>query len=133
MTRIDMDKPPLVPRPFTASVRPPATDDLAPLLRALADETRLKIFALLTKEELCVCEIEDVLGLPQSLVSNHLAVLRRAGLVRWRRDAEDSRWIFYRADPAAAAALRQRCVGLLTTRAPSGGGRRAEEVCRARR
>lgn len=128
-----MDKAPLAPRPFAASVRPPTTDDLAPLLRALADETRLRIFALLTKEELCVCEIEDVLGLPQSLVSNHLAVLRRVGLVRWRRDAEDSRWIFYRADAEAAAALRQRCADLLTPRAPSGGGRRVEEVCRARR
>jgi DNA-binding transcriptional ArsR family regulator len=133
LTRMDMDKPPLEPRPLTASVRPPATDDLVPLLRALADETRLKIFALLTKDELCVCEIEDVLGLPQSLVSNHLAVLRRAGLVRWRRDAEDSRWIFYRADPGATAALQQRCADLLTLRAPSRGGRRAEEVCRARR
>jgi DNA-binding transcriptional ArsR family regulator len=132
LTRIDMDKP-LTPRPFTASVRLPATDEMVPLLRALADETRLKIFALLTREELCVCEIEDVLGLPQSLVSNHLAVLRRAGLVRWRRDAEDSRWIFYRADPGATAALRHRCSELLTLRAPSGGGRRAEEVCRARR
>ncbi len=128
-----MGIPPLAPRPFTASVEPPATEDLAPLFRVLADETRLKIFALLAKEELCVCEIEDVLGLPQSRVSNHLAVLRRAGLVRHRRDAMDSRWIFYRADPAAAAAVVQRCVDLLTVRAPSGGGRRAEEVCRARR
>jgi DNA-binding transcriptional ArsR family regulator len=124
---------PLAPRPFTASVKPPDTDDLAPLFRALADETRLKIFALLTRDELCVCEIEDILGLTQSLVSNHLAVLRRVGLVRWRRDAEDSRWIFYRADPTAAAALGQRCADLLALRAPSGGGRRAEEVCRARR
>ncbi len=128
-----MDKPPLAPRPFAASVTPPSTDEMVPLLRALADETRLKIFALLTKDELCVCEIEDVLGLPQSLVSNHLAVLRRAGLVRRRRDAEDSRWIFYRADPSATAALGQRFADLLTLRAPSGGGRRAEEVCRARR
>jgi DNA-binding transcriptional ArsR family regulator len=127
-----MEKP-LAPRPFAASVRPPATDDMVSLLRALADETRLKIFALLTKDELCVCEIEDVLGLPQSLVSNHLAVLRRVGLVRWRRDAEDSRWIFYRADPGATAALGQQFADLLTLRAPSSRARRAEEVCRARR
>ncbi len=124
---------PLSPRPFAASLRPPSTDELAPLFRALADETRLKIFALLTKDELCVCEIEAVLGLPQSLVSNHLAALRRVGLVRWRRDAGDSRWIFYRADPTAVAALEKRCVDLFTLRPPSGGGRRAEEVCRARR
>ena len=124
---------PLAPRPFTASVRSPATDEMVPLLRALADETRLKIFALLTKEELCVCEIEDVLGLPQSLVSNHLAVLRRVGLVRWRRDAEDSRWIFYRADEKAASALRQRCASLLHVEPAPGDRRRAEDVCRLRR
>ena len=128
-----MDKPPLAPRPLTASVKPPATDDMAPLLRALADETRLKIFALLTQEELCVCEIEDVLGLPQSLVSNHLAVLRRAGLVRWRRDAEDSRWIFYRADAEAADALRQKCASLLQVEPAPADRRRAEDVCRLRR
>ena len=128
-----MDKPPLAPRPVAASVTPPTTDDIVPLLRALADETRLKIFALLTKDELCVCEIEDVLGLPQSLVSNHLAVLRRAGLVRWRRDAEDSRWIFYRADGKAAAALREKCTSLLDVSPTPGDRRRAEEVCRARR
>lgn len=128
-----METIPLAPRPFTASLRPPAGESLAPLFRALADETRLKIFALLAQEELCVCEIEDILGLPQSLVSNHLGVLRRLGLVQWRRDADDSRWIFYRADPDAAVALRERCVDLLTVRPPSGDRRRAEEVCRARR
>lgn len=103
-----------------------------PLFRALADETRLKIFALLTKDELCVCEIEDILGLPQSLVSNHLAVLRREGLVRHRRDAEDARWIFYRADPEAAAALREKCAALLDVKPAPVDRRRAEQVCRIR-
>src|SRR3990170_7940238 len=91
---------------------PPApraeTEDLVTLLRALADATRLRIYALLCKTELCVCEIEDFLDLPQSLVSNHLAVLRRAGLVDARRDDEDARWVFYRAEPSAAATLRER-------------------------
>ena len=82
-----------------------STEDLGALLRALSDETRLRIFALLTKTELCVCEIEDILDLSQSLVSNHLAVLRRAGLVESRRDAEDARWVFYRANAAGG-----RCV-----------------------
>lgn len=127
-----MEKLPLAPRPFAASVKPPATDEMVPLLRALADETRLRIFALLTKDELCVCEIEDVLGLPQSLVSNHLAVLRRAGLVKARRDAEDARWIFYRADGKAAAALREKCASLLDVRPTPGDRRRAEDVCRLR-
>ena len=108
------------------------TEDLATLLKALADRTRLRMFALLTKAELCVCEIEDVLDLPQSLVSNHLAVLRRAGLVESRRDAEDARWVFYRADPLAAAALRERLSALLDLQTAPGDRGRAAQVCRIR-
>ena len=107
--------------------------DLLVALKALADETRLHIFILLTRQESCVCEIEDILNLSQSLVSNHLAVLRQAGLVKARRDAEDARWIFYRADPKAAAALRQKWATLLAVKPEPGDRRRAEEVCRLRR
>lgn len=103
---------------------------LAECLRVLGDENRLRIFSLLTKTELCVCEIEDLLGLSQSLVSNHLAALRRAGLVECRRDEEDARWVFYRASPEAAAALRERLVALLDVRPSAGDRRRAEQVCR---
>ncbi len=111
----------------------PATRDLLVALKALADETRLRIFTLLTRQELCVCEIEDMLNLSQSLVSNHLAVLRQAGLVRARRDETDARWIFYRADPEAAAALRQKWATLLEVKPAPGDRRRAEDVCRLRR
>jgi len=111
----------------------PATRDLLVPLKALADETRLRIFTLLTRQELCVCEIEDMLNLSQSLVSNHLAVLRQAGLVKARRDAEDARWIFYRADPEAAVALREKWAALLDVKPAPVDRRRAEEVCRARR
>jgi len=107
-------------------------EDLVLLLRALADETRLRIFALLTKAELCVCEIEDILDLSQSLVSNHLAVLRRAGLVEGRRNTEDARWVFYRANASAAAALRERLHALLEVQTAPGDRRRAEAVCRLR-
>jgi ArsR family transcriptional regulator len=109
------------------------TQDLLVPLKALADETRLRIFILLTRQEMCVCEIEDMLNLSQSLVSNHLAVLRQAGLVKARRDAEDARWIFYRADPEAAAALRQKWASLLKVKPAPGDRRRAEDVCRLRR
>jgi DNA-binding transcriptional ArsR family regulator len=108
------------------------TEDLGALLRALSDDTRLRIFALLTKPELCVCEIEDILNLSQSLVSNHLAVLRRAGLVESQRDTEDARWIFYRASAAATTALRERLGTLLEVQTAPGDRRRAEEVCRLR-
>ena len=110
----------------------PATRDLLVAIKALADETRLRIFTLLTRQELCVCEIEDMLNLSQSLVSNHLAVLRQAGLVRARRDETDARWIFYRADPEAAAALRQKWATLLEVKPAPGDRRRAEQVCRTR-
>jgi DNA-binding transcriptional ArsR family regulator len=106
---------------------------LAQYLRLLGDDTRLRIFALLTKAELCVCEIEDILGLSQSLVSNHLAALRRAGLVESRRDEEDARWVFYRADRAAAAALRERLAALLDVQPTGADRRRAAQVCRPRR
>jgi len=105
---------------------------LAQYLRLLGDDTRLRIFTLLTKAELCVCEIEDILGLSQSLVSNHLAALRRAGLVESRRDEEDARWVFYRADRAAAAALRERLAALLDVQPAGADRRRAEQVCRPR-
>jgi ArsR family transcriptional regulator len=105
---------------------------LAQYLRLLGDDNRLRIFALLTKGELCVCEIEDVTGLSQSLVSNHLAALRRAGLVESRRDEEDARWIFYRANREAAAALRERLAALLEVQPAAGDRRRAEQVCRLR-
>lgn len=120
-------------QPLAHGRRATPTGDLTNIFKALADETRLRIYSLLTKAELCVCELEDILGLSQSLVSNHLAVLRRAGLVTARRDAEDARWIFYRADPEAAAVLRQQCAALLNVRPAPGDRRRAEEVCRLRR
>jgi len=122
--RIAASRIPLSPAP------PSSAKGLAPVLRALGDETRLRIFALLTKAELCVCEIEDILDLSQSLVSNHLAVLRRAGLVESRRDAEDARWVFYRASGAATAGLRERLAALLEVQNSPGDRRRAEAVCR---
>ena len=117
-------------RPEVAA--PSGEAGLARYLRLLGDENRLRIFSLLAGAEMCVCEIEDVLGLSQSLVSNHLAALRRAGLVTGRRDEEDARWVFYRADPQAAAALREQLSAMLEVRPATGDRRRAEQVCRAR-
>jgi ArsR family transcriptional regulator len=56
------------------------------MFKAFADETRLRILHLLTRGELCVCDIVETLRLPQPRVSRHLAYLRGAGLVRVRRD-----------------------------------------------
>lgn len=62
------------------------------MFKALGDETRLRILKLLLKKELCVCELEAALNLPQSKVSRHLTVLRSVGLVEDRREGT---WIFY--------------------------------------
>ncbi len=62
------------------------------VFRACADETRLRVLLLLRARELCVCELVEVLAMAQGKVSRHLAVLKRAGLVRSRREGT---WIYY--------------------------------------
>lgn len=61
--------------------------------KALSEEVRLRILALLSDGELCVCDMMAVLELPQSTISRHLAYLRNAGLVEGRR--QDA-WVHYR-------------------------------------
>ena len=65
----------------------------ASVLRVLGDERRLRLLKLLlTKKELCVCEIVDALLLPQYEVSRHLAALRKVGLTA---DRKDGLWVYY--------------------------------------
>ena len=66
---------------------------LARTLKALSDETRLRIITLLSRGELCVCDLMTILDRPQSTVSRHLATLRHAGLVEDRRQGV---WMYYR-------------------------------------
>jgi ArsR family transcriptional regulator len=84
-------------------------------LKALADETRLAILECLGSDECCVCELMDTLELPQSLLSFHLGVLRRAGLVKDRRDG---RWSYYVIDEHALRAVAAAVDELATRRAP---------------
>ena len=61
-------------------------NELAKALKALSEETRLQIAALLIWQgELCVCDVEGVLGITQSKASRHLRYLLNAGLVKNRR------------------------------------------------
>ena len=62
------------------------------LFKAFADPTRLRMLHLLGDGELCVCHLMEVLQLPQSTVSRHLAYLRRVGLVDAR---EEGTWNHY--------------------------------------
>jgi len=84
---------------------------LTRLFRALGDDTRLRIVALLSHGELCVCHIESALDLNQSTASRQLGILKSAGIVDSRRDGT---WVYYAIVPQqhelVAAALE-----LLTT------------------
>jgi ArsR family transcriptional regulator len=67
---------------------------------------------LLTSSERCVCEFEELLGWPQNLISHHLGVLRRAGPVAARRDAQ---WVYYSLVPDAFDRLRDAIGTVLGT------------------
>lgn len=71
----------------------PVLRTLERALKAFADRSRLRILKLLQRDELCVCQIAAILGLDQSTVSRHLAVLRNAGIVE---DPREGRWTYYR-------------------------------------
>lgn len=70
----------------------------------LADRTRARILAMLRAGPHCVCEMAAALGERQNNVSNHLARLREAGLVRATRGGGDSRRIYYERDELACLA-----------------------------
>ena len=65
--------------------------------RAFSDATRLRILNLLRGGEVCVCDLVEALGVSQPKVSRHLAYLRKAGLVRARKDGL---WSHYSLAPA---------------------------------
>jgi ArsR family transcriptional regulator len=63
------------------------------IFRALAEESRLRILALLIQDELCVCEIEECLNMTQSNVSRHLTVLRKCGILESYKKAQ---WAYFK-------------------------------------
>lgn len=96
-------------------IHPGQLQALQVALAQLSEPNRLRIFALLARGELCVCDIETAVQLPQNLVSHHLRSLREAGLIQSRRDG---RWVHYSVNkralgeiyPVACALLNPDCV-----------------------
>jgi ArsR family transcriptional regulator len=72
------------------------SETLQRVFKTFSDPTRVRILSLLEREELAVQELMDVLGMAQSRVSRHLAILREAGLLEDRRDGT---FVFYRFVP----------------------------------
>lgn len=62
--------------------------DLSQLFKMFADPTRLRIFTVLSKGELCVGDLRSVLDMSQSAISHQLSSLRKLNLVKTRREAQ---------------------------------------------
>lgn len=84
--------------------------------KALGDETRLRIMALLLDgNEYCVCDIMEGLAMPQSTVSRHLAYLKHSG---WLQDRRQNRWIYYRLTADKASPLQRDILAALAVALP---------------
>jgi ArsR family transcriptional regulator, arsenate/arsenite/antimonite-responsive transcriptional repressor len=74
----------------------------------LSDPIRAGILRMLADGPVCVCEMASALDARENNVSNHLAKLRAAGLVRASRHAADARWVYYeRNETACRAAMAE--------------------------
>jgi DNA-binding transcriptional ArsR family regulator len=86
--------------------------NLVEAAKGLAHPARLRLLGMLSRGELCVCQMIAVLGLAPSTVSQHLSVLAHGGLVAERKEGK---LVFYRLrEDGAAAALLPPILGLLT-------------------
>ena len=82
-----------------------AADQIAPLLKALADPVRLRLLSLVASHadgEACICDLNVAFDLSQPTISHHLKVLHEAGLLD--RDKRGV-WVYYRVRPDALAGL----------------------------
>lgn len=81
-------------------------ESFAEIASALSEPHRLRLLGMLSQGELCLCDLTEGLELSPSTVSNHMAILKRAGLVETRKEG---RWMHFRiatdTSPAAAAGI----------------------------
>ncbi|MGA2206504.1 MAG: metalloregulator ArsR/SmtB family transcription factor [Terracidiphilus sp.] len=110
--------------------RGPQSFDLPRLFAALGDRTRLRLLNLMGGREVCVCYFVEILKQSQPKVSRHLAYLRRAGIVKARREGK---WMHYRierpADAGAAAILQATLESLGADREMQADLAQLEKAC----
>ncbi len=94
---------------MSAQVMRRNTKKASELLKALANENRLMILCLLVEGEMTVSEINMQIDLSQSALSQHLAVLRKDGLVATRRESQT---IYYRIASQDAAKILETLHGI---------------------
>ena len=97
-------------------------EDLSRLTKALADPHRVRLVELLARRGLCVTAAARELGLSQPLVSQHLRVLRQAGLIRGERRG---RRVHYHVEARTWAKLVAQLSALVGEDQRSPGGRKA--------
>ena len=68
---------------------------LADLFKLIGDTTRCRILFALDQDEMCVCDLANVLNMTKSSISHQLAVLRRSGIVKCRKNGKE---VFYTLD-----------------------------------
>ena len=68
---------------------------LAGLFKLIGDQTRCKILFALDQKEMCVCDLANVLNMTKSSISHQLAVLRKSGIVRCRKNGKE---VYYTLD-----------------------------------
>jgi len=107
------------PHVMKFDLEPFHTEQASALLRAMGNPQRLRILLLLGERERSVIELEALVDLSQSAVSQHLARLRQIGVVRCRRDGQ---MIFYSLNGAEAQSI------LLTLHLLYGKGRGKDET-----
>jgi ubiquinone/menaquinone biosynthesis C-methylase UbiE/DNA-binding transcriptional ArsR family regulator len=94
-------------------------------LRLLADPTRSRMLQLLQRGELAVGELQEILGLPQSRISTHLALLRKAQLVNDRRDGKKSFYSLARELPASVSGIVEAALAASAREPKSAADQRA--------
>lgn len=87
------------------------SDDLfyksADFFKILGDTTRMKILFALDTEELCVCDIANVLGMSKSSISHQLSTLRRSGIVKCRKNGKE---VYYMLDDEHVKRVIEVCL-----------------------
>lgn len=71
------------------------TDGLAFMFKALADDTRCRIALALSREEMCVCDVANLMSISVATASHHLRLLRNMGLAKYRKEGK---MVFYSLD-----------------------------------
>ena len=107
---MSMELPVLEPR---MDLPAPDVRSAVAMAALLVDPIRAAILRMLADGPVCVCEMAAALGARENNISNHLARLREAGLVRATRHETNARFLYYQRDEAAVATARAALLDVL--------------------